>query len=101
MIPIILAPTNYYYSFFLVVALLALERPRVGCILLAAATAWNINGLILYREYEEFFWASIIAVAASFLVVLEVITSKGTSGRDQENPEASSTALRSQAPISG
>lgn len=101
MIPIILAPTNYYYSFFLVVALLALERPRVGCILLAAATAWNINGLILYREYEEFFWASIIAVAASFLVVLEVITSKGTPGRDQENPEASSTALRSQAPISG
>jgi len=100
-IPIILAPTNYYYSFFLVVALLALERPRVGCILLAAATAWNINGLILYREYEEFFWASIIAVAASFLVVLEVITSKGTPGRDQENPEASSTALRSQAPISG
>ena len=101
MIPIILAPTNYYYSFFLVVALLALERPRIGCILLTAATAWNINGLILYREYEEFFWASIIAVATSFFVVLEVATSKKTSGDDQEKPDASSTALRSQAPISG
>ena len=100
-IPIILAPTNYYYSFFLVVALLALERPRIGCILLTAATAWNINGLLLYREYEEFFWASVIAVATSFFVVLEVVQSKKTSGDDQEKPDASSTAFRSQAPISG
>jgi hypothetical protein len=100
-VPMLVAPTNYYYSLFLVIALLATRRPRVGLILLAAATAWNVNGLVLYRTYEEFFWASIIAVAASFFVVLEVMTSKKGSIEAQEKSEVSSTAPRSQAPISG
>jgi len=101
LIPLVTAPTNYYFSFFIVVALLACRRPTVGLVLLGAATAWNINGLIFYQEYDEYRWASVIAVAASFLVVAEVIRTKPNPDLAQENPDVSSTTLRSQAPISG
>jgi len=84
-----------------VVALLASRRPTVGLVLLGAATAWNLNGLIFYQEYDEYRWASVIAVAASFLVVVEVIRGKLNTGLAQENPDVSSTKFRSQAPISG
>ncbi|HIL00846.1 MAG TPA: hypothetical protein EYG06_02070 [Myxococcales bacterium] len=101
LIPLVTAPTNYYFSFFIAVALLASRRPTVGLVLLGAATAWNLNGLIFYQEYDEYRWASVIAVAASFLVVAEVIRGKLSTGLAQGNPDASSTKLRSQAPISG
>ncbi|MEO1935619.1 MAG: hypothetical protein ABGX04_12650, partial [Myxococcales bacterium] len=39
LIPILTAPTNYYYSFFIPVALLASRRPTIGLVLLGAATA--------------------------------------------------------------
>ena len=101
LIPLVTAPTNYYFSFFIAVALLASRRPTVGLVLLGAATAWNLNGLIFYQEYDEYRWASVIAVAASFLVVVEVIRGKLNTGLAQENPDVSSTKFRSQAPISG
>jgi hypothetical protein len=101
LIPLLVSPTNYYFSFFLATALLASRRPGVGVILLAAAVAWNVNGLVFYQQYDEYLWASVIAVITSFLVVLEMIRTKAGSKGAQESPDVSSTALRSQAPISG
>ncbi len=101
LIPLLVSPTNYYFSFFLATALLASRRPGVGVILLAAAVAWNVNGLVFYQQYDEYLWASVIAVITSFLVVLEMIRTKAGSEGAQESPDVSSTALRSQAPISG
>ena len=101
LIPLVTTPTNYYFSFFIASALLASRRPRIGLVLLGAATAWNINGLVFYQEYQEYRWASLIAVATSFLVVIEVIRSRATPDLTQEKPEVSSTTLRSQVPISG
>ncbi len=101
LIPILTAPTNYYYSFFIPVALLASRRPTIGLVLLGAATAWNLNGLAFYQDYDEYRWASAIAIATSFLVLVEVIRDEVRSRFAQENPVVSSTTLRSQGPMSG
>lgn len=101
LIPILTAPANYYFSFFIPVALLANRRPTIGLVLLGAATAWNLNGLAFYQDYDEYRWASAIAIATSFLVLVEVIRNKARPRFAQENPEVSSTALRSQEPMSG
>ena len=101
LIPLLTAPTNYYFSFLVPVALLANRRPTIGLILLAAATALNLNGLLLYQKYDEYLWASVIVVATSFLVSFEMIRNKVNPRSPQENPEVSSTALRSQEPMSG
>jgi hypothetical protein len=106
LIPILSAPTNYYFSFFVATALISARRPGVGLILLIAAAGWNLTGLLLYQQYEEYAWASLIAVMASFAVVLEVIRTgdcrpSTQEPNTQEEGEVSSTAFRSQAPISG
>ena len=101
LIPILSAPTNYYFSFFVVAALISARRPGVGLILLIAAGSWNLVGLVLYQQYEEYAWSSLIAVLASFAVVLEVIRTGNRRPDTQEEGEVSSTAFRSQAPISG
>jgi len=101
LIPILSTPTNYYFSFFVGTILIAARRPGVGLILLVAAAGWNLLGLALYQQYEEYVWASVVAVAASFAVVGEVIRTGNRSSPTQESGEFSSTALRNQAPISG
>ncbi len=69
MIPFITDPTNYYYSFFSMGAVLAHRRPIIGVILLSTGLAWNLSGLWLYRSYAEFTCASVIAVLAATWVV--------------------------------
>ena len=83
LIPILTNPTNYYFSFFAIAALMAHHRPRVGLILLATALLWNINGLVLYQKHSEFYWASVIAVVSCFALVFEL------AGKPQESEAAS------------
>ncbi len=101
LVPILLSPTNYYYSLYVIVALLAARSPRIGLVLLSTAIAWNVNGLIYYRDYDEYTGASIIAVIASFLVAIAMSRAERSGNLDQAGPAVSSTALRSQAPMSG
>ena len=101
LVPILLSPTNYYYSLYVIVALLAARSPRIGLVLLSTAVAWNVNGLIYYRDYDEYTGASIIAVIASFLVAIAMSRAERSGDLDQAGPAVSSTALRSQAPMSG
>jgi hypothetical protein len=72
LIPILSDPTNYYYSFVVLAAALAVRRPRIGLWLLGAALLWNLNGLLHYRTYEEYAYASAIAVLLAFGVVIEM-----------------------------
>ncbi len=72
LIPILTEPTSYYYSFVVMAALLAVRRPRVGLILLCACLAWNVNGLFNYREYIEYWYASLIAVVCAAAVAFEM-----------------------------
>ena len=72
LIPILTSPTNYYFSFFAIAALTAARRPRVGLIVLITGLLWNINGLLLYQQHSEFYWASIIAVASCFAIIIEL-----------------------------
>lgn len=68
MIPFVTDPTNYYYSFFVMGAVLAARRPLIGAILLAISVAWGVNGLVLYRSYAEYPAASVIAVLGAIAV---------------------------------
>jgi hypothetical protein len=70
LIPILTQPTNYYYSFVVVGALLAARRPMVGGVTLIACIAWGTNGLVFYRQPAEFVGASLIAAALSFAVAI-------------------------------
>ncbi|MEE3326239.1 MAG: hypothetical protein VX252_02800 [Myxococcota bacterium] len=90
LIPILTSPANYYFSFFAIAALLSARRPRVGLILLTTALLWNVNGLILYQQHSEFYWASVIAVASCFAVVLEL------AGPLEANEKAGERAKRLQ-----
>lgn len=65
LIPWATDPTNYYYSFFVVGAVLAVRRPVVGIVLLATGIAWGIDGMVFYRDYLEFPAASLIALAST------------------------------------
>ena len=67
-IPWFTDPTNYYYSFFPMGAILAARRPWIGVILLVTALAWNLSGLWLYRSYAEFSAASAIAILGATMV---------------------------------
>ena len=67
-IPWFTDPTNYYYSFFPMGAILAARRPLIGVILLATALGWNLSGLWLYRSYAEFGSASAIAILGATAV---------------------------------
>jgi len=67
-IPWFTDPTNYYYSFFPMGAILAARRPWIGVILLVTALAWNLSGLWLYRSYAEFSAASAIAILGATAV---------------------------------
>ena len=87
LIPILTSPANYYFSFFAIAALLSARRPRVGLILLATALLWNLNGLVLYQQHSEFYWASVIAVASCFAVVLELARPVETKQELQEQVE--------------
>jgi hypothetical protein len=68
LIPWATDPTNYYYSFFVLGAVLAARRPLVGVVLLATAVAWGINGMVFYRDYVEFPAASVIALLSTVAV---------------------------------
>jgi hypothetical protein len=70
LIPILTNPTNYYCSYFILLAPLSIRRPLIGAILLAAGVAWNLNGLYFYQQYAEFDGASGIAILVAFGVVL-------------------------------
>ncbi|MAI25109.1 MAG: hypothetical protein CMN75_03665 [Spirochaeta sp.] len=87
LIPILTSPANYYFSFFAIAALLSARRPRGGLILLATALLWNLNGLVLYQQHSEFYWASVIAVASCFAVVLELARPVETKQELQEQVE--------------
>jgi hypothetical protein len=84
LIPILTDPTNYYYSFVVLAACLAVRRPRIGLWLGAAALLWNLNGLINYRTYVEYAYASGIAVLFALATVLEM----GRAPADAEAPDA-------------
>jgi len=66
------------------------RRPRIGLWLLVAALLWNVNGLVLYRTYEEYAYASAIAVALAFAVVFEM----GRRAADDAPPPAGLRAVR-------
>jgi len=72
LIPMLTDPTNYYYSFVVLGAVLTVRRPRIGLWLLGAALLWNLNGLLHYRTYEEYAYASAIAVLLALAVVIEM-----------------------------
>ena len=72
LIPILVSPANYYFSFFAIAALVATQRPRMGVILIVTAVLWDINGLLLYQQYSEFNWASVISVISCFALILEL-----------------------------
>jgi hypothetical protein len=82
LVPILTSPANYYFSFFAIAALTAAHRPRIGLIVLITGLLWNVNGLLLYQQHSEFYWASIIAVASCFAIIIEL-------ARSNEEPEAS------------
>jgi hypothetical protein len=71
-IPFLTDPTNYYFSFSVLAAVLALHRPRVGVALLSTVLAWSLNGLLLYRSYTEFPVAAAIGIVSSFAVAFEM-----------------------------
>lgn len=70
LIPFVMDPTNYYYSSFVMGAVLAARRPVIGVILLATGVAWGINGMIFYRSYVEYPVASAIAILAAVAVAI-------------------------------
>ena len=72
LIPILSQPTNYYYSFVVIGMLLAVRRPRIGVVVLLTSLAFSVNGLLFYRTYEEYFYASVITVVACFTVAVEM-----------------------------
>lgn len=82
LVPILTSPTNYYFSFFAIAALTAAHRPRIGLIVLITGLLWNLNGLLLYQQHSEFYWASIIAVASCFAIIIEL-------AKSNEEPDAS------------
>ena len=88
LIPILTSPANYYFSFFALAAVLSARRPRIGLILLATALLWNVNGLVLYQQHSEFYWASVITVVSCFAVVLELARPIEGGGGHEEEPEA-------------
>lgn len=83
LIPILTDPTNYYYSFAVLSVVLAVRRPRIGLWGVACALLWNLNGLINYRTYEEYAYASAIAVLFAFALVLEMARPAVESGAAQ------------------
>jgi hypothetical protein len=72
LVPLLTDPTNYYFSFVLAALFLALRRPRIGVVLFLACIAWSLNGLVLYRQDVEFVGASLIALALSFAILVEM-----------------------------
>jgi hypothetical protein len=72
LIPILTDPTSYYYSFVMLGAVLAIRRPRIALILLFSCLAWNVNGLLNYREYVEYWYASIVAVLCTGAIAFEM-----------------------------
>lgn len=72
LIPILASPATYYLSLFAIAALLTARRPRIGVIVLVTGLLWNVNNLLLFQEYAEFDWASVISVVSCFTVILEL-----------------------------
>lgn len=72
LVPLLTDPTNYYFSFVVAALFPALRRPRIGVLLFAACIAWSVNGLVFYRQDAEFVGASLVAVALSFAILLEM-----------------------------
>ncbi len=69
LIPFLTDPTNYYYEFVPLGFVWAARRPAVVGVLVLACLAWNANGWLFYRTYEEYFGASVITVIASLCVL--------------------------------
>lgn len=86
LIPWATDPTNYYYSFFVLGAVLAARRPLVGMVLLATGVAWGINGMVFYRDYVEFPAASVIALLSTVAVAAAMTR---PPGRPAARPAAS------------
>ncbi len=85
LIPLLVAPTGYYFHFVVLAAPLAIRRPWIGIWLLVACLAWLGNGLAWRELGSQFTASSAIAVALSIAVLATMLRPvRAAEGRSAE-----------------
>ncbi|MBW2384607.1 MAG: hypothetical protein JRG92_13290 [Deltaproteobacteria bacterium] len=95
LVPMLTEPTSYYFSFMAICALLAARRPHIGVIVLLTGLLWCLNGLVFYRQYDEYRWASLIAVSACFAIAAGMTRDAGLSATAESASTETPLAKRS------